>query len=290
MLWYSMNCSDLLDRYVSIRLVGRAGQTRLLMNSAIVAFGRHLKRVPLVRDLTDATISEFASARLAGGSAIATVQQNQLKLLALWRFACEVGERREWPTIKAVSVPERIPAAWTREELARIFGSIKNSEGLIGAVPATLWWETLHRLLWDSGERVAAILGLKWSMVSLADGTLLVPAELRKGQTRDKTYRLSEDTIRCLEALPHRKGLMLKWDRSACQLYYQYRIILRRAELPTDRRSMFHRMRRSVASHIKAAGGDAMEAMDHASAKTTASYLDPRIVPRVSPCDLLFRP
>ena len=47
------------------------------------------------------------------------------------------------------------------------------------------------------------------------------------------------------------------------------------------------RMRRSVASHYKAAGGDATELVDHTSRKVTQAYLDPRIVKRVQEMDLL---
>jgi len=50
------------------------------------------------------------------------------------------------------------------------------------------------------------------------------------------------------------------------------------AGLPTDRRSKFHRIRRTVASAVAEAGGNPSEALDHASPKTTKRYLDPRIV------------
>jgi integrase len=49
-------------------------------------------------------------------------------------------------------------------------------------------------------------------------------------------------------------------------------------------------MRRSVASHYEAAGGNATELLGHSSRSVTLAYLDPRIVPQQHAVDLLFRP
>lgn len=285
-----MTCEELLIRYFSMRLVGGSPQTKLLMSVAVRSLGEFLNRPAVLTDLNDATISAFAESRLANGSARATVQQNELKLLALWRFACQLGLVSQWPTIKPIRLPERTPKAWTEEELARLFGSISQTPGKISGIRAALWWETLHRLLWDTGERLEAVLIADWSQVNLNDSLIYVPAEHRKGKTRDKVYRLAADTVANLSLFPSRVGRVLVWHRCQTLIYAHYRKILARAGLPTDRNSMFHRMRRSVASHIKAAGGDATAAMDHASPSTTKGYIDPRVCPAVSPADLLFRP
>jgi hypothetical protein len=50
-------------------------------------------------------------------------------------------------------------------------------------------------------------------------------------------------------------------------------------------------MRRSVASHLQAAGIDACTALGHSSPEVTRkSYLDPRIVVTAKTCDVLFDP
>ena len=67
--------------------------------------------------------------------------------------------------------------------------------------------------------------------------------------------------------------------------------VLSAAGLPTDRKSKFHRMRRSVASHLHAAGHNATDALGHSSADVTRkSYFDPNIIGAVRPSALLFRP
>lgn len=61
------------------------------------------------------------------------------------------------------------------------------------------------------------------------------------------------------------------------------------AGLDTRKRLRFHQIRRSAASHFAAAGGEAVEMLDHSSPKITNRwYLDPRLVDRGQrPCDIL---
>jgi integrase len=53
---------------------------------------------------------------------------------------------------------------------------------------------------------------------------------------------------------------------------------------------MFHRLRKSVSSHLEAAGINSTSAMGHSSREVTErSYIDRRIAKTVSPADVLFR-
>lgn len=65
--------------------------------------------------------------------------------------------------------------------------------------------------------------------------------------------------------------------------------VLERAGLPTDSKSKFHRIRRTVASYYEAAGGNATELLGHSSRKITEKYLDRRIVARPQAIDRLWR-
>lgn len=70
--------------------------------------------------------------------------------------------------------------------------------------------------------------------------------------------------------------------------YYHLRAILGLAGLPTDRRSMFHRIRRTHATHLYVRGGDPTQSLGHASdAMTRAYYLDPRQANKGYAADLL---
>ena len=60
--------------------------------------------------------------------------------------------------------------------------------------------------------------------------------------------------------------------------------------LPGRYRFGFHQIRRSVASHLQAAGVDASNVLQHSSPRVTReSYLDPGICAQVKPADVLFR-
>ena len=284
-----MLLTDALDEYVAVRLVGCAPNTTRCMGDAVRALHKCLGRPPLVSDLTDNGLSAFARWRLDQDMARATIQQNQNKLLALWRWLADEHIVPRRPNIKAITVPERTPKAWTREELDKLFAAIRTTEGKIGAVPAALWWEALHAVLWNTGERIEAILKCKWSDLDVAGCYLHCRAEYRKFAKRDIMYQLLPDTVRLIEQFPERKGVIFHWPLCRTLLYSKYKRILRRAGLPTGREAMFHCMRRSVASHIKAAGGDATAAMDHSSSAVTRGYIDPRIASAPKPCELLFK-
>jgi len=64
-------------------------------------------------------------------------------------------------------------------------------------------------------------------------------------------------------------------------------LILKRAKLPADRQSKFHRLRKTCASYAAAAGIDPQRLLDHSNPSTTRAYLDPRIVQTRQACDVL---
>jgi hypothetical protein len=74
-------------------------------------------------------------------------------------------------------------------------------------------------------------------------------------------------------------------------LYTGYRRLLKLAGLPVEPRAAFHKMRRSVASHLQANGHSACDVLGHSTPQVTRdSYLDPRIVGATRPSEVLFRP
>jgi|ERR1700690_2884339 integrase len=71
-------------------------------------------------------------------------------------------------------------------------------------------------------------------------------------------------------------------------LFYKYKRILKLAELPHGRDSMFHRMRKSVASHYEKAGGNATALLGHSSRSVTKKYIDPTISSPKPAAEVLF--
>jgi len=125
----------------------------------------------------------------------------------------------------------------------------------------------------------------------VSDGWLVIPAEVRKGQAEDRTYRLSAESTGWLETIRRpKRDLIWPWPFAESYLWIAYKRLRKRAGLPSDRRSSFHRMRRSVASHFEAAGGNATELLGHSDRRLTQrSYLDPRFCKAPQAVDRLFR-
>lgn len=278
--------ADVLAEYAGLNAL--AANTFRLHRIGVTAFGQTLGWPATAADFSDAALGRHITRRLAEGCSRATVAGETAKLLALWRYACRQRYVKKWPTIRPPRIPDRVPLAWTREEVARLFDVVQLAKQ-VGDVPGRLWWEALLSCLYDSAERIGAMLALEWSGVDLAGRTIIIPAECRKGQTADRLYRIAPDTAARLDRLP-RDRRPFHWPYNPATLWNRYRRLLTLAGLPSDRRSQFHRIRRTTASHYEAAGGDATELLGHTSRKVTRCYLDPRICGAASPVDLLFRP
>lgn len=258
---------------------------------------RFLARDATLHDLNDATISDFVwwIHRTEDRSA-RTANRCRDSILAQWRYYARKGIVPLWPDVPALREPERIPVAWTREELQRLFIAISGETGDVHGVPATVWWHSLHAVLWDTGERIGAVRSLDWRWVDLRRRTVVFRAETRKGKRRDRVHDIHEQTAGILrrswaaQGKPA-SGVVWPWGRDPLAIYAAYRRLLEKAGLPADRMRKFHCMRRSAASYLEAAGGNATEFLDHADRRITKrSYLDPRITGGTSAATLLFRP
>lgn len=279
--------SDLLAEYAGLAIL--TTDTMRLHQTALGHLSRLLGRTPIARDLCDETLARYTGHRIAEGKSRATIRGEVAKLLALARFAAKRRYIDAWPTFKPPKAPERAALAWTKAELDRLFQAAALT-GPVGNVPGVVWWGALFSCCWDSGERIGALLDLDWSGVDLESAWIYLPAEVRKGQAQDRVYKIAEDTCRRMSLLP-RSHPPFHWPYHRSTLWNRFDKLLARAELPHDRRSKFHRIRRSTASHYAAAGGDATELLGHSSrALTRKSYLDPRICGPTPAVDLLFRP
>lgn len=267
----------------------RSDKTKAQYGFALANLEESLGRRPGKRDLTDDNVVRMMTHLIAKGLAVKTVNERRGRINALWAWLAKRGAVNTWPTTPRMPEPERTPVAWLRDQLPLLFKAFEKERVLIDGVPAPAWWKSLHYAFWDSGERVGALIQCRFDFL---DGPwLLVPAEVRKGGHKDKAYRLEPDTLEAINAIraPNR-DLIWPWPYCRDYLWTRYKIIRRRAGLPTDRRSSFHRMRKTVASYYEAAGGDATALLDHSSRQVTRRYIDPRIVPQKQAADLLFRP
>lgn len=289
MLWHTaMLLQEFFEGiYRPIRLRGRSPRTVTLYERSIAAFSAWLDRPADLVDFDDVVVSRYL-ASLDGRLAAPTIAKERSQLVAMWNCAAKRRFVDRFPDVPSSPVPRRIPIAWTEEQLQRLIEACRRERGDYCGVPAGRWWVALHLVLWDTGERIGAASSVQWE--DLRKDWLIVRAEYRKGRRADAEYRLGGDTLEALDAIrePPRESIF-PWPYSSSYLWHVYGLILSAAWLPNDRKHKFHCMRKSVASHLKAAGGDPQLAMDHCDPRTTKAYLDPQIVGTPQPVDFLFR-
>jgi integrase len=277
--------------YFPLRLRGKSERTVTLYQYSIKTFSRWLGRPALLTDFEDLTVANYL-AHLGKTHQPHSIEKERCQLLAMWRLANEYHFVKLPPNVRKTPLPRRDPVSWTASELQRLFAAARREKGDYAGIPAGKWWTALLMVVWDTGERIDAVLSLRWEDFDLDGRWVRIKAEYRKGKTSDKTHRLHQDTVDALQAIrnpTHEKAL--PWPYCKHYLWDVYGLILSTAHLPNDRLRKFHCLRRSVASHFEAAGGNATALLDHTSrAITEKSYLDPRIVPRQQASEMLFRP
>lgn len=271
--------------YRPLRLRGRSANTSRLYGCTIRAFGKWLGYPPTVDDLSDLTLSQYLDHRASIRSPY-TAEKERSQLCSLWRFAADRGIVAVRPEVPPAPLPDRVPRAWTLQELGSIYRAAAATRGHVGSVPAGIWYSALVSVLWESAERIGAVLSCRPEDF---DGQHLhVRAEYRKGSKRDRVYRLSNRTAGLLRQARGTSRL-LEWTKSPTLLWKHYADIVARAGLGRGRHLSFHALRRSAASHYASRGGDPVQLLDHSSPRITHRwYLDRRLTDRgPAPCDVL---
>jgi len=285
-----MTLFEFLDQvYVPLKLRGRSAESVRLLRHAINKFSQHLGRPAVLEDFDDLAVSQFLCSR-AACLAPNSVARERSGLLALWNLAQARGLVRLRPLVASELIPEQTPRAFTAAELGLIWGFCGQVRGYVGPIPAGVWFQALLGVLFYSGERITAVLRVEkeaWSRPWLA-----VPAEARKGSRKPQTYQLPGHVADLVDKVSsHDQRSLFFWPASDTALRERWKVITRRAGLGDGPEVQFHALRRSFASHLSAAGGDAREALGHSSEKVTRRYLDPRITEagRPAPWQLLPR-
>lgn len=265
-----------------------------LFGIAINQFARYLNHTPTISHLNDDDVEGFCFWCIEElGLSPYTANCYRSKIIALWNFLARKRLVEQYPTVGKMKEPHRIPRAWTMGQLATLFQACSELTGRMGRIPSALWWHAIHAVIWDTGERISAVLSLAWDDLAWDTRFIVSRAENRKGKTEDKAFLLHPDTIIVLRKLrEHSTGsTIFPVDCTLATVYNRYKRLLERAGLPSDRTCKFHRMRRSVASYFEAAGGDATKLLGHSARRVTdKSYLDPTITETKQASDLLFRP
>jgi integrase len=266
-------------------------KTSMKYEATIRSFGRFLGHVATLDDLTDENLGRWMRSIRENGRAARTANGYRSKLIALWSWCAKKRIVENFPTVEKMPEPLTLPCAWTSDQLHSLFAACSEITGSIAGIPAPDWWRAFHLVAWNSGERTGALLGLRWDMLNLGTGQLAVPAEFRKGGRKPMLYHLKPATLAALLVIdtPERE-LIFPFPFQRGSFYGRYRRLLKTAGLPYVRyKSAMQKMRRSFATHLEAAGGNATEALSHSLRSiTTDSYLDPRLIERTPANELLF--
>lgn len=281
----SLKLQDLFDRYYRPRkLLGRTKKTAYQYGVQFRHLERFLKREPTIADLDDDTIAAFLQWLYEGADrggrmrSPETANKARSHLLALWRFANAIGMIAKGPTIDQLPVPESMPQAWTGEQIAMIFDACRRTRGWIAGIPEPDYYEALHYWWMCGGERTSATFAIEWAWVDLRRAVVSIPGKVRKAGVTI-SYAISPDCVQAFRKImePQREKVF-PWPWHMHTFWNRYRKIIASAGLPTKNAGP-QKMRRSFASHLAAAGGDATKALHHSNRSVTVkSYLDPRIV------------
>lgn len=276
-----------LHIYAPRKLLGKAPRTLSMYRLTFDRFGEYLGHRPLVADLTDANLCGFLQHRIDQGRAPHTVDKERSKLLAIANYAAKKRAIPEFVDIPTLNPAKSAPQCWRIEQVQQLLAAARACEGNIGTAPARLYWESLVLVFLYTGERTGATLALRWEWLT-RDGWLRVPAEVRKGGKKAMSYRLPSEALEAVERLRQYTGgsgiiFNMPWSKGVKSgtFYLRFGKLLRSAGLPDGRKFKPQMLRRTFASFLEAAGGDATRALAHSSRRVTEnSYLDECVIDR----------
>ena len=244
------------------------------------------RAVRLADDLSDQLIESYMGHLLDLGRSGATANKHMSSLRALWNFAY----RRRWiaqqPFLERVPVESHCPTAWSFAETRQILHISKSQTGEICGIPAGDYWHALLLTLYKTGARLAAVMELPSSRLNLTAGTLYLSAASQK-QRAEQGFCLPSDLTDALHRIgPQARRLVFPWSydgpcssgrRSFRVLRKGYKKILQQAGLPTTSKDMFHKLRKTCATHLAELADEqtAFKHLGHSSpAITKRFYID----------------
>jgi integrase len=242
----------------------------------------------------------------------ATANKHLRQVRAIVNYAVKKGLLQESLDLRKLDEDDEDPLCWSIEEVSSILSNAVRIAGDIENVPAALFWECLILLLLDCGPRINAFMALRLTDVDLERrlifirprsqrGTVEVRQKQRKGQTLP-FHQQTADRLRVLIDFDPSRQMLFPWPfdlniRQLSTLRKHYRKILKAAGLSSDRKSMFHRLRRTTGTYIALGSSDdaAAQHLGHSHKRVLIkSYKDPskehpdRARPRA--CDAIPRP
>jgi site-specific recombinase XerD len=271
--------------YRPLRLRGRSVNTARLYDNLFTQFDRWLAAEKIADEgridhLDELLLARYLEHRASTRSPY-TAEKERSQLLAIARLAWDrrVPGLDRMPTCPPGILPDRIPTAWTAEELQRLFAAAGKAKGMVGPIAASEWFPATIQLAYETGERIGALLATP--AADYRRPTLMVQPEARKGGRRGRVYHLSPGLCHRLDRIvAHGDPRLLPWHQEPTHVYCRLKAVLKAAGLD-GKRVAWHQIRRTAISQIAAAGGDPVAFAGHANPSVTKRwYLDPRMAER----------
>jgi integrase len=271
--------------YAPVRLPDSSAQTIAMYRHTLQLFATFTAADPTFHNLNESCAEAFLIwLKQSNRMANATINKHRRQLAAIWKHAWRKHKVAELPRdLVQLTVPKRLPDAWSAEEVGRILAVAATTPGEFCGIPAGVWWTALILTAYDTGLRIDALLRARVADFDVTRRRLKVWAETQK-QNADQAFALHTDTVSAILVTdPSTRELLFPSpfkDREKEPLRSRYRAILSAAGLAHGRRDLFHKLRRTSGTAIANAFDleTAQRHLGHSSPKVTASYLDPRLM------------
>jgi integrase len=290
---------DLLNDQIAV-LRDLSDRTVTLYGETLHRFAEHLGHEPTIDDFDDLVVARFLRWRAqqpnhrGGKISPASCAKDAAHLKTIWSWCAKkrlkksTGELIEFPDFARPRVPKPRPVAFTIDELQKLVDAARHRRGYIDGLPAAWYWTTKILAMFQTGERIGAVMALCWGEVDLEAPSLTFLAATRKGHRETITRGISPDLADMLRAQKRAPGeLVWPWvkDRRMQSCYASLRVLCRVAGVDYH---PFHSIRKSTASYMKLGGASAKTQLGHASEEMAERhYYDQRITGVQSALDYL---
>jgi integrase len=281
-------------REMYTRRIDLARRTLKYLEHTVNAFEKWNRGPVLLEALCDDLILLWLSALKDSGKAARTVNSLRMGVLVIWREAFRMKMVDSEPgKIPRLRVPKRAATAWTVEEVSRMLqhcdAGLPNRWSRSKATWRVEHWQALILVIFDTSQRINALLAVPRRCADLERGVLLIPGEfVKNGQ--DQRHRLHAQTCDLIRGLPESINLF-PWPKHRRAIWRDFRKILFAAGLPCTYRDFFHKLRRTSYSmayrYLGPAGASAHAG--HGS-DLSETYLDRTLLDLPCLVDLMPRP
>ncbi len=235
-------------------------------------------------------------------TAVRTANRLRRHALAVWQYASDMSvvENQRNPEVPLIHPPKRAlcppfpspklePECWSLAELGLLLDAAATMRGQINKDVRASTFHVAHMwFCYNTGARIDAVMRAPLANLDLDRGEVKLPAFAQK-QNADQTFDLLPETIDALKRLclheryPPTATIFSDWPYDPAPGDWQVltgrlRKMLKAAGLRCGRTDLFHKLRRTFATHLAIEKGivAAQQWLGHSSVQVTWGYIDMR--------------